>query len=230
MKGSFVRERARLFELSVGIGDSEQDIEFLGHCDMRVLMAGNWQDCSYLTIRQLQPIIDFIGRFQSKSEPTGSRHEQALARLYQSSPYEKNVFIMTPFRQDARYRDTIQCIRDALEKKQLKGWLASDLSLNPQLWDNVETFLIGCKFGIAVFTHDDTRKEAGGTDTVFNPNVSIEVGYMLARSKPVLVLKDKNLARLPSDMVGFLYHDFDLDNAPISIQTIVHRWVEDQMN
>jgi phosphoserine phosphatase len=68
MKGSFVREHAKHFDLSIGVGDSEQDIEFLSHCDLRVLMSGNWEDSSYLTIRELQPIIDFIDNLQLKAK------------------------------------------------------------------------------------------------------------------------------------------------------------------
>ena len=61
---------------------------------------------------------------------------------------------------------------------------------------------------------------------VFNPNVSIEVGYMLSRNKPVLLLKEKNLGRLPTDMVGALYHDFDMDDSGKTIRTEVQKWAK----
>jgi hypothetical protein len=134
---------------------------------------------------------------------------------------------MSPFRNNARYREAIHSIREALEEVGLRGWLASDRKLEPQLWDNVQVFLIGCRAGIAVFTHDAIEdKQRASKQAVFNPNVSIEVGYMLSRKKPVLLLKDKNLAGLPSDIVGSLYDDFDLESPVDSIRHAVHRWVE----
>ncbi|SHH62109.1 TIGR02391 family protein [Bradyrhizobium erythrophlei] len=63
MKANFVKEHAKRFEVSIGVGDTEQDIEFLGHCNMRILMAGNRLE--YFSVRELQPIIDVIGKLQT---------------------------------------------------------------------------------------------------------------------------------------------------------------------
>jgi predicted nucleotide-binding protein len=88
------------------------------------------------------------------------------------------------------------------------------MKLHSQLWNNVQCFLLGCRFGIAIFTRDEKKEEDKVIfhDSVYNPNVSIELGYMISRGKEVLILKDKELNRLPTDMIGQLYKDFDLDN------------------
>ncbi len=225
MKGDFVSKLASRFDVSIGVGDTEQDTEFLSHCDVRILMAGNRLE--YLNVRELQPIVDLVGKFQTASRFPDGRYEAALTKLYAESDYRRNIFIITPFRNDARYRETISAIRNALEKVGLRGWTADERQLEQQLWDNIQVYLNGCKAGIAVFTHDATEQRQSEQHSTFNPNVSIEVGHMLSQKKPVLLLKDKNLPRLPSDIVGSLYKDFDLDNSTDSIRQAVSNWVKD---
>lgn len=225
MKGDFVSERAPHFDVSIGVGDTDQDTEFLSHCDVRILMTGN--RIEYLNVRELQPVVDLIGKFQIASRFADQRYEAALTKLYAESDYHKNVFIMTPFRDDARYRETISVIREALAKAGLRGWTADERKLEPQLWDNIQVYLNGCRAGIAVFTHDATEQQQPGQRAAFNPNVSIEVGHMLSRKKPVLLLKDKNLPRLPSDIVGSLYDDFDLNDSAASIREAVGKWAKE---
>jgi phosphoserine phosphatase len=227
MKGDFVSAYAPRFDVSIGVGDTEQDIEFLSHCDVRILMAGNRLE--YLNVRELQPIIDLIGKFQTASRFPEQRYEAALTRLYAESDYRKNVFIMTPFRNEARYRETISAIRETLAKVGLRGWTADERNFEQQLWDNIQVYLNGCRAGIAVFTDDTTAHPQSDQRAAFNPNVSIEVGHMLSRKKPVLLLKEKNLPRLPSDIVGSLYSDFDLNNSADSIRQAVDKWVKEHV-
>jgi hypothetical protein len=40
----------------------------------------------------------------------------------------------------------------------------------------------------------------------------MELGYMLAQDKRLLLLKERSLPRLPSDLVGHLYKEFDGGN------------------
>lgn len=225
MKGSFVQSRVRDFDVAIGVGDTEQDFEFLGHCNVRVLMGGNRLE--YFTVRELQPVVDVVTKFRSSPATMDERYRTTVSKLHRESPYDKNVFIVTPFRYGAGYRESIRLIRETLSAMGLRGWTADERALDPQLWESVQGYLIGCKAGIAVFTHDDkVGEDKAAGPAVFNPNVSIEVGYLLSRQKPVLLLKDKRLARLPTDMVGFLYDDFDLENAPESIPKAVRKWVE----
>jgi Predicted nucleotide-binding protein containing TIR-like domain/haloacid dehalogenase-like hydrolase len=228
LKAAFVEERAERFDVSIGVGDTEQDFAFLSHCNVRVMMSGKSINEAYFTVTDLNPILDYIQKFQTVRHDR--RLEESLTRLHAESAYEKNVFIMTPFRNEARYRETVKCIRNALQKFELQGWVAADLDLHDQLWGNVETFLVGCRAGIAILTHDDVQ---GGNRTspltIFNPNVLLELGYLLSHRKPILILKDKTVPKLPTDLGGFIYADFDLENAAHSIFSAVDRWVTNRL-
>lgn len=61
--------------------------------------------------------------------------------------------------------------------------------------------MAACDLGVAVFEQL--------VEPDFNPNVSLEVGYMLAQKKKLLLLKERSLPRLSSDLVGHLYKEFD---------------------
>jgi len=78
----------------------------------------------------------------------------------------------------------------------------------------------GCDFGLAVFdriTEDD-----------FNPNVSLEVGYMLGMGKDVLLLKDKTLKSLPTDLTGKLYKEFDTTDIESTMPQQIDKWLSDK--
>ena len=78
----------------------------------------------------------------------------------------------------------------------------------------------GCGFGIAIFeriTADD-----------FNPNVSLELGYMIALGKPVCLLRDKYLPALHTDLVGRLYESFDPQIPDKTIPGVLAKWLRDK--
>jgi nucleoside 2-deoxyribosyltransferase len=62
----------------------------------------------------------------------------------------------------------------------------------------------------------------------FNPNVSLEVGYMLALRKPVCLLKDATLTALTTDLVGKLYKAFDPQDPVGSIPEELLKWCKDR--
>lgn len=230
VKGNYVRKRVsdERYTVTVGVGDNPVlDIPFLSHCKIKILTGGLVAD--YLYAREIQPIIDVIQLLQSTGNSQHTKDQEfseALAKLHKVSGAEKNVFIMTPFREksDARYRELIRSIKDELEINGYKGWVASDLTLVPQLWDNVRAFMIGCPFAIAVFTQD------GGGAASYNPNVAVELGFMLSRYKETLLLKDKETPELFTDLTGFLNEEFDLENAEKTVRPIVKRWVESNLS
>ena len=153
--------------------------------------------------------------------------EDAAQPMLAISPFEKNVFIMMPFRQekDEHYEDIERIIKDELEKLGLRGWLATDKDLSPTLWGNVSAFMVGCRYGIAVFT----RKEdvtSGKIEPEFNPNVSLELGFMLSRGKKVLILKDSALETLNADLMGHLYKEFDLRRVKRDLPCLIQAWGE----
>jgi len=78
----------------------------------------------------------------------------------------------------------------------------------------------GCGFGIAIF--DRISEE------YFNPNVSLEVGYMLGLGKRVLLLKDQSLRSIHTDLVGRLYTAFDTQDPASSIGKAIGKWLRDR--
>jgi len=236
-KGDFVNKHMQGYDLTIGIGDKPaQDAAFLGNCDIRILM-GEFL-LGYLSVREIESVIRLIRKIQqsaAKIDPAPTdpaimrvekEHQWGVERILMKSPYDKNVFIITPFRDQATYRELIRTIKEELEKLGFRGWVASDLNLDDQLWTSVQCYLLGCKYGVAIFTQEQETHRIANADATYNPNVSIEVGYMLSRGKSLLLLKDKGLKQLPTDMLGRLYEDFDLNQAPTSIPAIVQKWVQ----
>ena len=62
----------------------------------------------------------------------------------------------------------------------------------------------------------------------FNPNISLEVGYTMALRKPVLLLKDRTLKNLNTDLIGKLYKTFDPQDISKSIAPQLQRWLNDK--
>lgn len=94
-------------------------------------------------------------------------------------------------------------IKQTLDRYGLKGHLAKDKSYSDDLWNNIRIYMHSCKYGLAVFEQIK--------DSAFNPNISLEIGYMYAMGKECLLLKDKRVPRLPTDICGKLYKSFDYE-------------------
>jgi nucleoside 2-deoxyribosyltransferase len=78
----------------------------------------------------------------------------------------------------------------------------------------------GCDFGIAIF--DEVEEHT------FNPNIAFETGYMFGLEKPVLLLKDRRLRTLPSDLLGLLYKEFDPDNVRDTVPQKIREFAEEK--
>jgi nucleoside 2-deoxyribosyltransferase len=87
------------------------------------------------------------------------------------------------------------------------------------LW-NILTYMYGCRFGIAVFERIEVD--------AFNPNVSLEVGYMMGLGKPVCYLEERTLPALHTDLVGRLYQTFDLQSCEETIPRALWKWMTDK--
>ena len=79
--------------------------------------------------------------------------------------------------------------------------------------------LHGCGFGIAVYERIQTNEP--------NANVGLEVGYLMAMNKPVLILKDKTVPVIQSDLAGKLYKPFDPHDPEGTLPNQLTKWLED---
>lgn len=130
-----------------------------------------------------------------------------------------NAFVMMRFQDTPQHHEILASIRSALRIYGVNGLRADDKSYADSLWANVKAYMHACDVGIAVF--ERIRNDE------FNPNVSIELGYMMSQRKPVLLLKDANLHPLPSDIVGQLYRTFDSYSIGPSITPSIVDWLRD---
>jgi hypothetical protein len=135
--------------------------------------------------------------------------------------YFRNVFIMTRFQPGNKTLETIDTtIRAALRSRGLVGHRADDrcYPTDRNLWDNVCTYMIGCKYGVAVLENI--------LQDEFNPNVALEYGFMRALGKPTLLLKEKRMAPR-ADIIGTLLEQFDILNIETTITHAINRWADD---
>ncbi len=132
----------------------------------------------------------------------------------------KTAFVMMQFSDTPVNNRIIDTIRETLDSYGMKALRADDKDYHEDLFSNVLTYIYGCSFGIAVFERIETSN--------FNPNVSFEVGYMLALNKQVCLLKDGTLTALHSDLIGKLYKVFDVHNPNDTIPSVLSKWLQDK--
>lgn len=132
---------------------------------------------------------------------------------------EKVAFLMMQYGRTRIHSDIVEAIRNTLSRFGLTAVRADDKQYHDDIFYNIQTYLYGCGFGIAIFE----RLEAD----YFNPNVSLEIGFMIALSKKVCLLKDKNIKTLHSDLVGRLYCPFDIQNSDTTIKDALTKWMLD---
>lgn len=132
----------------------------------------------------------------------------------------KCAFLMMKFEDTPIQKELIEVLKSHLLEKGIHLLRADDKWYADELLPNIKTYMHGCSFGIALFDRVKTE--------YFNPNVSLEIGYMMALSKPVLLLKDNTMTSLPSDLVGNLYHEYDFQNPKGTIPLALDKWIKDK--
>jgi len=133
---------------------------------------------------------------------------------------EKCGFLMMKFDDTRLHPAIVDAIRTCCARFGIEIFRADDRTYSDDLLSNIRTYMHGCGFGIAVYERlvaDD-----------FNPNVSLEVGYMMALNKPVLFLKDKTLRFLHTDLVGRLYEIFDAQSPNETVPAVLEKWLRNK--
>ncbi|TKB26481.1 hypothetical protein FCL47_08690 [Desulfopila sp. IMCC35006] len=132
---------------------------------------------------------------------------------------DNNIFLMMRFRGGDQYTEIHSAIKSELSKFGLRVLRADDKDYTGDLWENVCLYMLGSRYGVAVFEEIDLRE--------FNPNVALELGFMTAQSKRCLLLKDQRMPKLPTDIVGKLYKEFDTYNITKTVTPAVQKWCTD---
>lgn len=147
--------------------------------------------------------------------------QESLRVFRQDHPDPARVgFIMMRFGNTSAHERIIEGIRLAFAPSGLEAVRADERDYHTDLLFNIQTCMHGCGFGVAVFERIEEES--------FNPNVSFEVGYMMAMRKPVCLLKDRTLKTLHADLAGKLYKVFDSQDPVASIQTALSLWLVDK--
>jgi hypothetical protein len=167
---------------------------------------------------------------QSQSRPNRKISDEAISSPEIASglerfradhpPGARTAFIMMQFKNTRPHKTILSCLKQTLKNRGISGIRADEKEYMDDLFSNIRTYMHGCDFGVAVFDRiiaDD-----------FNPNVSLEVGYMLGLGKNVLLLKDATLKALQTDLTGRLYRPFDTTDVESSMPTQVERWLADR--
>ncbi len=131
-----------------------------------------------------------------------------------------NVFMMMPFGDSTN--DLYSIIKDYFTGKKIKIVRADEHNFTGGVWSNVKTHMDSCEYGIALFNKFLDLKKKG---EVFNPNVALEVGYMLAQGKPVCILKDKSLKNLFCDLASKYYYEYDSNDIDKTIPDKLQEWM-----
>ncbi len=164
--------------------------------------------------------VERASRLGRIGDLTGVAHlEPHLREFLRDHPNpDQNVFVMMRFLTSQQLDHVHAAIRDTLGARGFHAVRADDRDYTGELWSNIEVYMTCCRFGIAVF-EDIERRD-------FNPNVSLELGYMLGRRKRCLILKEQRLPDLPADVVHRLYKPFDMFSVNASVSREVARWVD----
>jgi nucleoside 2-deoxyribosyltransferase len=126
---------------------------------------------------------------------------------------------MMQFGSGPPHDNVARAIKSELEKHEIIGLRADDRQYHEDLFPNIQTYMHGCGLGVAVFEQVEQK--------VFNPNVALEVGYMLALNKRICLLKEKNLPALNTDIASKLYRQFDAYDPEMTIPPELSRWLSD---
>lgn len=132
----------------------------------------------------------------------------------------KAVFVIIPFTTSDLHMKIYAAIKDTLKMYDIIALRADEKSYHDELWPNIVTYMQGCGSSIAVLERL--------IDDEFNPNVSLEIGYMLALEKPICLLKDRTIKNLQSDLIGRLYHNFDTQHPETTIPDVLIKWLQDK--
>lgn len=134
---------------------------------------------------------------------------------------DSNVFLMIRFKDTEQHRLISESISSILESYSLNLIRADLKPFKPTLWENVKCCMDASNYGIAVFEQIEERD--------INPNISLELGYMLCKGKKLLLLKEKCVQALQSDLVGHFYRKFDLHDLERTIRSEIENWLKSDL-
>jgi hypothetical protein len=149
--------------------------------------------------------------------------QESLVRFRSDYPDPTKVaFVMMKFGKTKAHKAIFKVIETCLKKQGITALRADSKEYHEDLFSNIITYTHGAGFGVAVFDRIQSEE--------FNPNVALEVGYMLALRKQVCLLKDMTVKSLHADVIGKLYKEFDPQDPAASIPDSLNKWLDDKLD
>ncbi len=161
-------------------------------------------------------VIDLIG--QEGAEMTERCEQFAKNRGDFERNEHRNVFVILRYASEEPLLEVEVAIRDTLRHYGLNAVLARDVAFDEELWGNVRFCMDHSRYGIVVFERLIQPDHY--------PNITLELGYMLALRRQCLILKERSLPILNSDIVGRLYTPFDSHKATETVSSAVAAWLQ----
>jgi hypothetical protein len=162
-------------------------------------------------IRVLEDLVTF--------PPRHLQYAALVDQFWKVAPNGKSVFIMTKYpdgidpAKDAQLKRVIDAVTNAVEECGFIPQLANNKKWHPNLWENLELYMLACSRGIAVVE--------GQFNERLNPNVAMEWGWLRGMGRPVLYLVETQVEVIPPDVSGLLKDRFDWNNPEPAIRKAV---------
>ena len=121
-----------------------------------------------------------------------------IRRFLAQHAYDRNVFVMVSYR--SSLAGLVRAVERALVELKLNPILARDHGVTDDLYNPIACLLC-CSYGVAIFDRAEARQ-------THNPNVVYELGMMQFLKRPCVILKHRNLRRMPSDLLTRLYETY----------------------
>lgn len=132
-------------------------------------------------------------------------------------------FLIRKFEERKDRSILIQTVKNTFKENGLKLVDTLEHRFHNELWPNIKEYLDNCAFGVIVidnFSPQDNNR--------FNPNTFLEIGYLIALQKPILILLQNSLEKeLPADVKPFIYQTFDSeDRDSPTLKNKISQWIK----
>lgn len=163
--------------------------------------------------KELELLMDYD--FKMSRMPSYTNEEKNFYETYGHNA----VFVIMPFREELNI--VYKTIKETFKNHGINVVRADEKEFIDDLWQNVKVYLKCCQMAVAVFDKNDQDS--------YNPNVALEVGYMLANRRKVCLLKDNRLEGMPTDLISRLYREYDANDIANSVSKVIDIWIENNL-
>ena len=157
--------------------------------------------------------------------PHKREHFEKLVEFLAQHDYAKSVFIMTKYPEDppksaldGELRTVIDTVKAAVSACGYVPHLASDTRWHPEMFRNIELYMLGCSRAIAIAESRHTKE--------LNPNVMMEWGWLRATDREVLYLVEESFDLARADISGLISSKFVWADPAPGIQAAVNGFLK----